>query len=129
MVGGILVGHAQFANGLYSALCAIIGEPEEFRAIATEGLGRADIERVVQEERTALGGQPLVVFTDLAGGSCTMVCGGLTRECRDVGLLCGVNLPMLVKFVQYRERVPFAELLRLLEDAGREGIRNLNPAG
>jgi len=127
MTAGILVGHGQFAQGLYSALCAIVGEPTDFTVIVFEGKGRADIEQAVREAHNRISGQPAVIFTDLQGGSSTTICSCLVRECRDVGLVCGANLPMLIKFVQHRERLSLQELLTVLGDAGREGIRSLKP--
>jgi mannose/fructose-specific phosphotransferase system component IIA len=39
-----------------------------------------------------------------------------------VELLTGVNLPMLLKFMTYRERYPLQELAELLKEHARDGI-------
>lgn len=129
MVGAIVVGHGQFAQGLLSALEQIVGPVECLDAFSTQGKARAEIESLVRDARRRLGDMPLLVFTDLQGGCSTTVCGSLLRSEPDVGIICGVNLPLLVRYVQYREKTSLPELYRRLVEAGVEGIKGLKQPG
>jgi PTS system N-acetylgalactosamine-specific IIA component len=129
MVCGLVIGHGQFAQGLLSALEQIVGPVERLEAASSQGKARAEIEALVSEARHRFGGQPMLVFTDLQGGCCTTVCGSLLRAETDVGIICGVNLPMLVKYVQYREQFALPELYDRLLAAGEEGIKGLKQPG
>ncbi len=66
-----------------------------------------------------------IIFVDLFGGSCPMVCGALKRERKNIAVICGVNLPMLLEFTFAREKMKFAELVNHLTNAGKDGIRIL----
>jgi len=129
MVCALIVGHGEFAQGLLSALEQIIGPVQSVRVASSQGRTRNEIEAMVHEARQAFGGQPLLVFTDLQGGCSTTVCGSLLRAETDVGIICGVNLPMLVKYVQYREQSALPELYDRLLAAGVEGIKGLKQPG
>lgn len=121
VVGGVLAGHGDFANGLYSALRAIVGEVPDFKVVSGQGMTTNDWRQVIDGIRQR--SQAVIVFTDMPGGGSTNVCQSLARDCTDIRVVCGVNLPVLIKFVQYRARLPLAELCSLLIQAGREGIR------
>jgi mannose/fructose-specific phosphotransferase system component IIA len=125
MVGGILIGHGTFACGLRSALELILGEVDHFEAISTEGLARVEIERQISEAVARFRGMPVLIFTDLQGGCATNICSSLFRTAGGAGIVCGANLPMLIKFVQYRARVPAVEVADMVVRAGIDGIRSV----
>jgi mannose/fructose-specific phosphotransferase system component IIA len=124
-----LIGHGQFATGVYHALRLIVGEVGDLEIASTEGKARSDIEQLISDARARSGGRPLIVFTDLQGGCSSTICGSLLRECATVAIVAGANLPMLLKFVQYRDQLPFRELYDLVVEAGRDGVRGLKEPG
>jgi PTS system N-acetylgalactosamine-specific IIA component len=127
MINGILIGHGEFAAGLYSALKLIVGDVSALAVLSTQDKGRADIEQMILEARRQSGSNPTIVFADLQGGCSTTVCGSLLRACEDVGIICGANLPILIKFVEYRERLALRELYDLLVQTGKDSIKGLRP--
>ena len=129
MVGAIVVAHGQFAQGLLSALEQIVGPVECLDVFSTQDKARAEIESLIKNARQRRGNLPLLVFTDLQGGCSTTVCGSLLRSAPDVGIISGVNLPMLVRYVQYRETTALPELYRRLVEAGVEGVKGLKQPG
>ena len=129
MVGAIVVAHGQFAQGLLSALEQIVGPVECLDVFSTQDKARAEIESLVRNARQRRGNIPLLVFTDLQGGCSSTVCGSLLRAETDVGIIGGVNLPMLVKYVQYREQSALPALYERLLAAGAEGIKGLKQPG
>jgi mannose/fructose-specific phosphotransferase system component IIA len=40
-------------------------------------------------------------------------------------LVCGFNLPSLIKFFTYKDKIPLEELLREVIASGKEGIREI----
>ena len=125
VVAGIIIGHGSFASGLYSALRLIVGEVPDLEVLSSEGKGRQDIEQMVTEARAKFGPSPGMIFTDLQGGCSSTVCGSLLRSCDDVGIITGANLPMLIKFVEYRGKLALPQLYELLLQAGRDGVREV----
>lgn len=105
MVGVIITGHGHFAEGLFSALKVIAGEPKQVRAVNfLEGDTSADLERHLEEAAESLAGEQLVFLTDIAGGSpyrqAVLLSRRLPQECR---VFSGTNMPFLLKLIFDRE--------------------------
>jgi N-acetylgalactosamine PTS system EIIA component len=116
---GVVVAHAELADGLVSAVRRIAGlEDSAIQALSNEGLGPDALRDRLND---LLGERPAIVFVDLREGSCG-ICG--RRVClgrADRVLVTGVNLPMLLDFAMNRDR-PLGELARRLVDRGRGAI-------
>ena len=116
---GIVVAHGDMAAGLVRAVERITGVKDALVAVSNQGLGAEELRAVLGE---ACRGGRAVVFADLAGGSCGMAGLGLGASAKDVAVVTGVNLPMLVDFVFHRD-MQVAEIAQRLAEKGRAGIR------
>jgi PTS system mannose-specific IIA component len=120
VIGIVVVGHGQVAVELVNAARAIVGE---IPAIAAVKVGWSDdvsasnaaVRRAVQE----VGGSPVLVLTDMFGGTPTNVSLPLLAE--GVEIVTGVNLPMLIKLVSLREG-DLLEVARVVRDQGKGAI-------
>src|SRR5690606_14482904 len=102
-VQGIVIAHGTLADGLIDAVRQITGTDGGLRPISHSGQG------------------PAILFTDLKSGSCGMVAHRLLRDRKDLHVLAGVNLAMLLTFVLQRTQ-PVERLLPLLVEKGRSSI-------
>jgi mannose/fructose-specific phosphotransferase system component IIA len=69
----------------------------------------------------------VILFSDLQGGSCSLICRSLLQKNEHLAVVTGFNLPMLIEFIFYRDR-PFVELLSILKRKGKDGIRVFGPS-
>ncbi len=69
----------------------------------------------------------VLVFVDMYGTSCGTSGARLEQRHSNVAVICGVNLPMLVRFFAYRTRKEFRELVTFLRDTGRAEVRLTQP--
>ncbi len=114
-VRGIIIAHGSLAEGLADAARAITGAQEDsLIAVSNRGLSPTALaDRVLAHAGTG----PLILFTDLPSGSCGLTARLLARGRAATGVVCGVNLPMLLDFLTHRD-MPVPDLLgRLLERA------------
>jgi PTS system N-acetylgalactosamine-specific IIA component len=100
----IVAGHADFADGLVSAVEAITGHGDRLVPIQVRGLCGEDIQALLRQRLRDTGA--LVIFTDLQAGSCTMAARRVLREVPGAVLVAGANLPMLLDFVLSAEADP-----------------------
>ncbi len=119
----LLVTHGTLGQELVRTVEHILGHQTDVVTLSNSGLSaealRASIEERVTESPAS---QPVVLFSDLAAGSCGIASRRVSVEGRVVRTLSGVNLPMLLEFFHYRDTLPLDELITRLETKGRAGI-------
>jgi PTS system N-acetylgalactosamine-specific IIA component len=122
----VVAGHADFAEGVISAVAQIAGRAEVFLPLSNRDLSAKDVER----EMRALVDQPNVttIFTDLPAGSCTMAARRLLRERPDLVLVTGANLASLLEFV-FSEQANAAEAARHAVERGRTALATIENEG
>ena len=118
-VRGVIVAHSTLAAGLAAAARQISGMAEgDLVALSNEGQGPQGVAGAVLD---ALGDGPGIIFTDLVSGSCNFAARKVAGTRGETGVVCGVNLAILVDFAFHRE-MPVAELVERLVEKGRSGI-------
>jgi mannose/fructose-specific phosphotransferase system component IIA len=118
-VRGLIVAHSSLASGLAAAVRQISGVGEEaLQTISNEGRGP---EGLLDAVREAASDSPIVIFTDLPSGSCAFAARKIALARPETGIICGVNLPLLLDFVFHRE-LPIRELVDRLIEKGKGGI-------
>ena len=113
---GVVVSHARLAAAMVDAVQEITGMGEALMPVSNEGCSRA---LLAERLHGAIGEGPAVVFVDLPGGSCLQAAVAYVRAHRDVAVVAGVNLAMLVDFVYHRDLAPRAAAARAAEVGAR----------
>jgi PTS system mannose-specific IIA component len=130
VISGIIVTHGRLGAELLRAAEAIVGENSGVRVFSSGELSPGVLTDQILEALTEAGldgdSRPIVLFVDLWGGTCFNVCHRILKDYPRVSLVSGVNLPMLLEFLQYREELPLSDLLERIESRGRRGVRGLN---
>ena len=126
LASGVVVGHAEIAQGMIGAVRRIAGDAADWlHPLSNEGKSPDQL----RDELDALAGdQPVVVFVDLQAGSCGMAALSCCRDRVRRVVVSGVNLPMLLDFVFSRE-LPLDELVQRLIEQGRNAISQLRATG
>lgn len=118
-IRGVVVGHAEMARGLVSAVRRITGgAADSLQALSNEGKSPESLREEIDQ---LAGDDPVVVFVDLRSGSCGMAALQCCRDRARRALVGGVNLPMLLDFVFQRD-LPLEELANRLVEKGRAAI-------
>lgn len=81
-------------------------------------LGEKRLEQYVKELDE---GQGVLIMTDLFGGTPSNLALKISMR-EHVGVLTGVNFPMLIQFISDREKSSMDELITKCEEAGKSGI-------
>jgi mannose/fructose-specific phosphotransferase system component IIA len=108
---------------LLRAVEGILGAQSDVHVLSNESYSGEALSRAIEERvRGVPDERPVVVFTDLAAGSCGIASRLADHGARVVRKVTGVNLPMLLEFFHYRDTLPLDELLPRLEAKGKAGI-------
>src|SRR5690606_24076767 len=123
MIGMVLVTHGALAAEFKSALEHVVGPQEQIETVA---IGpdddmeerRNDILKCVD---VADQGDGVVILTDMFGGTPSNLAISVMQS-REVEVIAGVNLPMLVKLARVRQDLDIKSAVREAAEAGRKYI-------
>ena len=122
-IGILLVTHSGLGHSLLrSARVILAAEPADAEAIDVPGDSDPDavFELALAACRRLDSGDGILVLTDLFGSTPSNIAGRLTEH-HNVLVLAGVNLPMLVRALNYRAS-PLDELGRKALHGARDGM-------
>jgi mannose PTS system EIIA component len=123
MIGLVLVTHGHLAEELRLAMEHVVG-PQ--RGVETVCIGpddnmedrRRDIQRSIDRVDA---GDGVVLLTDMFGGTPSNLAISL-MDSREIEVIAGVNLPMLVKLAKVRGQQNLASAVNCAQEAGRKYI-------
>ena len=131
--GVLVVTHGGLAFELVRALERIVGKVDGLKALT---IGWDDdvpaARRAVEEALAEINpGGGVLIMTDMFGGTATNVTLAFLRE--GIEIVTGVNLPMLIKFANIRDRCGLQEAAVRIKEQGQRSIaiatEYLGPAG
>lgn len=123
MIGLVLVTHGALAIEFKSALEHVVGPQESCETVS---IGPEDD---MQQRRNDIlaavdavdDGDGVIILTDMFGGTPSNLAISVMQN-REVEVIAGVNLPMLVKLARVRADQPIKEAVRIAAEAGRKYI-------
>jgi mannose/fructose-specific phosphotransferase system component IIA len=120
-VPALLVTHADLAEALVRAAARVYGAVDDVEVLSNEGRSKESLEEEIAQrvERWPNGG---IVLIDFWGGSC-FTCGVSAARGREVVVLTGVNLPVLLDYLHNRDRFGVLELAERLQGKGQDSFR------
>jgi mannose PTS system EIIA component len=123
MIGMVLVTHGQLATGFRAALEHVVGPQSRFETITIGPEDdmeqrRADILGAVARVQDGSG---VVLLTDMFGGTPSNLAISVMDGGR-IEVICGINLPMLIKLATLRESSDLDHAVVEARDAGRKYI-------
>jgi PTS system mannose-specific IIA component len=122
MIGLVIVAHGTLAQALLAATEHVVGQLANAHAVSIDPSDdlharQAEINRLVA---AANSGDGVVVITDMFGGTpSNLALGAISGP--DVEVICGANLPLLVKLAKIRDR-PLEQAVRASLEAGHKYI-------
>jgi mannose PTS system EIIA component len=127
MIGVVVATHGKLAEELIRTAEAVVGEIEQIvpvSIVATSPDVRGELKAAIQKVDQ---GQGVLLLTDIFGGSPTNLCLSFLTE-RQVEVVTGVNLPMLLQLPSARLKGNIVEVARKLVDAGQKSVAHASEA-
>lgn len=124
MIGILIVSHRQLGDALIDCVEFILGEkPEALTAISIDLREnaadlRAKIENGIRQVDKKKG---VLILTDMFGGTPSNLSYAFLEEGR-IEVISGVNLPIVIKALNLREKKDLSELSEFLENFGKKSI-------
>jgi len=123
VICGIIATHGNLGFELIRTAERIAGPQDELVFISNEGLSVESFARFVKERLNQCSGATgVVIMTDVPGGSPTLACRRIREDGGPAWIITGVNLPMVLAFLQYRESLAPEKLVAAVADRGAKAI-------
>jgi len=123
MIGIVVVAHFNLAKQMVAATELIVGEQEQFESV--DIFPDEDVDKIKKRLTDAVSsvetGDGVLIMTDMFGGTPSNISLSFLNEGK-VEVVAGVNLPMLIKLVTYREGRPLDELAGFITQYGQSNI-------
>ncbi|MCG8590601.1 MAG: PTS sugar transporter subunit IIA [Proteobacteria bacterium] len=122
-IGVVIVTHYALGAEFLQALELIVPEAPKFAAVSIDpGQPVDEMRECISEAlRAADAGQGVLVLTDMFGGTPSNISLSFLDE-RQVEVVTGLNLPMLIKLATLREEKSLDELARFIKSYGQRNI-------
>jgi mannose/fructose-specific phosphotransferase system component IIA len=117
----LLVAHRGLGDGLLTAAETILGRRPEVDQLTNEGLSPEALGEAIDRWLVEHSG-PALILTDLGFGSCCQTARRVSRDRKDVGILAGVNLPVLLAAVRSSAQEDLPSFLRHLFARGQGSL-------
>ena len=123
MIGGLIVTHGRLAIELLNAAEMIVGEVHHITAVSLGwhddvGMATTMIEKAIERVK---GPEGVLILTDMFGGTPTNISSTFLDQDK-VEIVTGVNLPMLIKFVQIGEGETLESVAKVVKEQGQSSI-------
>jgi PTS system mannose-specific IIA component len=124
MIGVVVVSHGRLADEFVAAAEHVLGPQEQMRAVAIGPYDNMEERRadIIDAVKAVDRGQGVAILTDMFGGTPSNLAISVINQVK-IEVIAGVNLPMLIKLAEVRDRMSLAEAALAAQDAGRRYIR------
>lgn len=122
----LIITHGKFGIELLKSTEMIMGEQEDAKALGLS-LGesvdelREEADRIIVENQEAE--KDNVIFVDILGGSPSNVALYLLKKYKNIKLVTGVNMLMLIEFFQSRDFEELDDLVEKVINSSAEGTK------
>lgn len=128
MLAFVVVSHGEFAKGVVQSSYMIFGSQEKVQVVTFQL--DDEPETLVQKLTEAVdrfdADDQVLFMVDLWGGSPFNAAARIVAENNErMGLITGLNLPMLIEAYTVRDK-PLDEVIAHLEETGKIGIKHLD---
>jgi PTS system mannose-specific IIA component len=123
MVGILVVSHGRLAEALISSVQFLAGNLKRVKGISIWPRDRKEEvkDRIQKGIAEVDDGDGVVILTDVLGGTPTNLALSVLEN-KEVEVVTGVNLPMLLTLSSYRKEKSLGEIGRLVKKSGRGSI-------
>lgn len=126
MIYGIFTGHNNFAFETIKSCESIIGNQEQYSVISNRELSNDEIyeqfEKILKHHAEI---KEFFIFIDFYGSSISLPAVKIKQKVKGdtIKLIFGYNLPMVIDFFLYRNKLTGEQLYEKIIDVGKRGIR------
>jgi len=123
-----IITHEQMATCLQRATEKILGKQNDLYPYTNIEDSLPVLAQKINQNIKDLKPDRIVCFVDLAGGSCWNLANMLRKEHKNITIISGVNMPMMISYFTNLNEIPFEEFIKKVLKDGNRGILHVEGA-
>jgi mannose/fructose-specific phosphotransferase system component IIA len=127
-IATFILTHEQMAICFQKALEKILGKQKHLYPYTNLVDALPVLVQKINNDINNLHPDYIVCFVDLAGGSCWNLANMVGKQHKNVTIIAGVNMPMLVSYFSNMNDLPFETLINKIVKDGSRGIIHIKGA-
>lgn len=121
----ILASHGALAKGMKDTLDMIVGNQVSIQAYSAYDEENVDFASDISQQITREVNEQFIIVTDVMGGSVNNAMTELVLRYKNVFLITGMNLPLVLSLATYSGDINLKALDELVQE-GKRGLINVN---
>lgn len=121
----ILASHGALAKGMKDTLDMIVGNQVSIQAYSAYDEENVDFASDISQQITRKVNEQFIIVTDVMGGSVNNAMTELVLRYKNVFLITGMNLPLVLSLATYSGDLDLKALDELVQE-GKRGLINVN---
>lgn len=121
----ILASHGVLAKGMKDTLDMIVGNQVSIQAYSAYDEENVDFASDISQQITREINEQFIIVTDVMGGSVNNAMTELVLRYKNVFLITGMNLPLVLSLATYSGDIDLKALDELVQE-GKRGLINVN---
>lgn len=123
MIGIILVTHGNLARDFIAVAEHVVGKQQHILPICIEpdDVIESRREDIIAAVKSVDQGKGVVILTDMFGGTPSNLAISV-MGIKDVEVIAGINLPMMIKLISVRGSMPLMQAVLTAQESGRKYI-------
>jgi len=113
MIGMVLITHGNLADEFVGALEHVVGDQQQIATVCRKEI----IQTIAKVDK----GKGVILLTDMFGGTPSNLAISVMEK-KNVEVIAGMNLPMLIKLATVREFSTMTDTINSAQEAGRKYI-------
>ncbi len=123
MIGIVIVSHANIAKEFLDVIEHIVGKQEKVFTVSIFPKDNMEKKRneILDCVKKAQSDNGVIVLTDMFGGTPSNLALSV-MDTKNIEVIAGVNLPMLIKMMSLRKNLPMKDVIEKSQEAGKKYI-------
>ncbi len=121
----ILASHGALAKGMKDTLDMIVGNQVSIQAYSAYDEENVDFASDISQQITREVNEQFIIVTDVMGGSVNNAMTELVLRYKNIFLITGMNLPLVLSLATYSGDIDLKALDELVQE-GKRGLINVN---
>ena len=120
-----IIAHGDLARVLLQTTEKIVGKQSNVNTFSNKTDSLPVLAEKIKQRLDKINTVNVIFFIDLMGGSCWTLANLIRKQYKDIVIITGVNVPMLISYFTNLQQMSFTDLVNKVIKDGNRGIYSL----